>query len=402
MASLTGNRIADTYPGLLKTIDNAAIDGTSRIVTDGNGNATPINMSTSGVVISGSLTITGSLITTGGTALQGTASNAVSASYALTASVLLGSVTSASYAATASIANTATTAATASYVVTALTASYVTSSNVVGTVTSASYSVTASYALNTAASTPGGGNLSVQLNNANATFTGSQNLVWDPTNTYLVNSGYYVLDYGLTGGVGLLGRTGTPVTNSFQVAFSNQAQYGGTINTFSGRQLAFYDFQAAGLTAYRAGINEAGDFFIGNSSINYSAKFQQPTQSTNVPLTLKGASGQTADLLRVTDNNNTSVLFVSASGLTSGSFKGNLTGTASFASTASFVNSLQQAVQLTGSLNISGSVTLSATSSLIIPLTASATPATGQVYFDFTSNKLHAYNGTSWVTASLG
>jgi len=91
MASLTGNRIADTYPGLLKTIDNAAIDGTSRIVTDGTGNATPISISTSGVVISGSLTITGSLVATGGTTFEGTASNAVSASYALTASYISGS-----------------------------------------------------------------------------------------------------------------------------------------------------------------------------------------------------------------------------------------------------------------------------------------------------------------------
>lgn len=243
---------------------------------------------------------------------------------------LLGSATSASYALSASYA------VSASQADNALTASFVTGSNVSGphgsnSVLSASYAVTASYALNTAASTPGGGNLSVQLNNANASFTGSQNLVWDTANTFLVNKGYYVIDYATNSGGGLLARSGTPATNSFQIAFNNQARYGGTINQFSGRQLTFYDFQAGGVTAYRAGMNEAGDFFIGNSNTDYSAKFQQPTQSTNTPLTLKAASGQTADVFKVTNNSDVAVLYVSASGLTSGSFKGNLDGTASFA-----------------------------------------------------------------------
>ena len=96
-----------------------------------------------------------------------TASFVVSASYAQTASLLLGSVVSASYAATASFllgtiesasfavsSSVAQNAYTASYVVTALTASYVSGSNVKGTVSSsftasiADTATTASYVLN--------------------------------------------------------------------------------------------------------------------------------------------------------------------------------------------------------------------------------------------------------------
>ena len=57
---------------------------------------------------------------------------------------------------------------------------------------------------------------------------------------------------------------------------------------------------------------------------------------------------------------------------------------------------------VTGSLVVTGSLQMSATSSFILPTTASASPTTGQVYFNFNTNKLYAYNGSTWVTASLG
>jgi hypothetical protein len=44
MAALTGNSVASSYQGLLKTSDNAAIDGTLKNMTDGDGNATPLSM----------------------------------------------------------------------------------------------------------------------------------------------------------------------------------------------------------------------------------------------------------------------------------------------------------------------------------------------------------------------
>ena len=44
MASLTGNKIKDTYQGLMKTSDNGVIDANLKNVTDGAGNATPLWM----------------------------------------------------------------------------------------------------------------------------------------------------------------------------------------------------------------------------------------------------------------------------------------------------------------------------------------------------------------------
>lgn len=138
MASLTGNTIASTYTGLLKTADNSAITTTSKNITDGAGNVTALNISSDSVTVSGSLILSGSLVVEAGLVLGVTASNATTASFATTASYLLGSITSASY------------ASTASYVVTASTASYVAATNVDGTVTYATYAVSASYAPTTA------------------------------------------------------------------------------------------------------------------------------------------------------------------------------------------------------------------------------------------------------------
>lgn len=44
MAALTGNSVATSYQGLLKTADNAAINATLKNMTDGTGNATPLSM----------------------------------------------------------------------------------------------------------------------------------------------------------------------------------------------------------------------------------------------------------------------------------------------------------------------------------------------------------------------
>lgn len=66
------------------------------------------------------------------------------------------------------------------------------------------------------------------------------------------------------------------------------------------------------------------------------------------------------------------------------------------------VGTIGESVHVTGSLKVSGSIAMIPSASLVIPTTASAAPTVGSVYFDFTSNKLYAYNGTTWVTASLG
>jgi hypothetical protein len=61
--SLNGLTPAGTYPGLIKTGDNTAIDGTLKVLSDGNGNNLPMEVSTTGVNFTNNLT-------QGGTALQ--------------------------------------------------------------------------------------------------------------------------------------------------------------------------------------------------------------------------------------------------------------------------------------------------------------------------------------------
>jgi len=56
MSTLTGQPIKDTYQGLIKTTDNAAIDGTLKALTDGEGNPLPIEVSATGVNFTGDVT----------------------------------------------------------------------------------------------------------------------------------------------------------------------------------------------------------------------------------------------------------------------------------------------------------------------------------------------------------
>lgn len=48
MADLTGKIIADTYPGLLKTTDNAVIGASNKVITDGCGNNTALTLGKTG------------------------------------------------------------------------------------------------------------------------------------------------------------------------------------------------------------------------------------------------------------------------------------------------------------------------------------------------------------------
>ena len=50
MASLTNTKIKDTYDGLLKTTDNAALGGTYKLITDGLGNSSGVYLGTGGNV----------------------------------------------------------------------------------------------------------------------------------------------------------------------------------------------------------------------------------------------------------------------------------------------------------------------------------------------------------------
>jgi hypothetical protein len=62
--SLINTKPQDTYPGLIKTTDNAAISATLKTLSDGNGNDFPMEISTTAVNFTGTLTQNGSPVTT--------------------------------------------------------------------------------------------------------------------------------------------------------------------------------------------------------------------------------------------------------------------------------------------------------------------------------------------------
>lgn len=64
MASLTGNKIKDTYTSLLKVGDNGAIDSSAQALTDGAGNALGLTLTNTGVIVS---TAKGTLVGTSST-----------------------------------------------------------------------------------------------------------------------------------------------------------------------------------------------------------------------------------------------------------------------------------------------------------------------------------------------
>ena len=58
MASFTNNKIKDTYIAILKFIDNGTAAATLKNITDGQGNATALSISTTEVEVDGILTAT--------------------------------------------------------------------------------------------------------------------------------------------------------------------------------------------------------------------------------------------------------------------------------------------------------------------------------------------------------
>ena len=56
MASLSGNSINTTYESLVKFTDNAAVTGTLKALTDGAGNTLPLEVSSTGVNFTGTVT----------------------------------------------------------------------------------------------------------------------------------------------------------------------------------------------------------------------------------------------------------------------------------------------------------------------------------------------------------
>jgi len=63
MASLTGNEIRLTYPGLLKTNGNIALTTVEQVITDGLGNESTLSMGTTSASFTGNLDLSGATVT---------------------------------------------------------------------------------------------------------------------------------------------------------------------------------------------------------------------------------------------------------------------------------------------------------------------------------------------------
>ena len=63
MATLNGTQINNTYPGLIKTTDNAVIGAVEKEITDGEGNASTLKLGTTSASFTGTLDLTGATVT---------------------------------------------------------------------------------------------------------------------------------------------------------------------------------------------------------------------------------------------------------------------------------------------------------------------------------------------------
>lgn len=132
--------------------------------------------------------------------------------------------------------------------------------------------------------TPGGSNTHVQYNSSGS-FAGNAGFTYNGSNVIGVGTssaaGYLVLNHAADAVSGIVPVVGSD--NMIGINFGNAGTYGGTASTTGGRALSIYDHQAS---AYRAGINASGDFFVGASSSSFGAKITQAGA-----FTLSGLSG---------------------------------------------------------------------------------------------------------------
>jgi len=63
MATLNGTQIGNTYPGLIKTTDNAILGAVEKEITDGDGNSSTLKLGTTSASFVGTLDLTGATVT---------------------------------------------------------------------------------------------------------------------------------------------------------------------------------------------------------------------------------------------------------------------------------------------------------------------------------------------------
>jgi hypothetical protein len=376
--SLNGLTPAGTYPGLIKTGDNTAISGTPKVLSDGNGNNLPMEVSTTGVNLTGSPTV-----------------NAVA------------------------IANTTQVAAKQDTLVSGTNIKTINGASVLG-----------SGNIVTPSTPPSGVSGAIQFSNGSAFASDAANFFWDDTNKRLgigTNAPTQVLDLVRSSGLGAIrffniansvntiqsGATfrifnntaGTPAASvGFFQNLSNQIG----INTNT--PTASLNVQGSGSTSATTSLlvqNSAGQMALQVTDdkivsvagrIYLDGAFDQIYTQSSAQIRVAGyhglqifrGTGVTSTMFEVFDN-----------ATTSGGLLMNVKNTA-FANMFA-INYLGQASMGTASPNASAQFQINSTTRGFLPpvmtttqKNAIASPAAGLVLYDSTTNKLQCYNGSTW------
>ena len=342
---------------IARTLINQAIDGV-------NSGSLPY---TGSAKITGSLSVTGSTISTLGFtgSLQGTATtasyvlNAVSASFVTTASYVLQAV-SASFASTASYVITAQTssyvitAQTASYVLQAISASHATTASFITTAQTASYVNTASYAIQAISAS--------YAPDTTFPYTGS-----------VIISGSLAITGSLASGLGMV------LSGSYQ-------HVGGFYNTHGDKTSLFIigngmnDSERSDIFRVTSGNAQV----TGSLNISGSLNVDAPNGEINLTGSLKLSGGSISNTSGIMYTNNTSGEII-------------VSNMSEFTATNNTITGGSR-----GTMNLSNLGVSSGANGLRIPTTIPAVANTGSMYVDFGASKLYLYDGTVWVSSSLG
>jgi hypothetical protein len=368
--SLNGLTPAGTYPGLIKTGDNTAISGTPKVLSDGNGNNLPMEVSTTGVNLTGSPTV-----------------NSVA------------------------IANTTQVAAKQDTLVSGTNIKTINSTSILG---SGNISVVTS---------PSGVSGAIQFSNGSAFASDAANFFWDNTNKRLgvgTNAPLHTLS--------VQAPSGDAVTICSFQNNSNPTQKLSIIKQFDALNIFKFGTESTGLQIYenqnvglfvgnfstaKAVINSSGNFGIGETSPTARTHIKgSGSTSATTSLLVQNSAGSEA--FRVRDDN---VIDFNANTLLNiGSVRCNQVATG-------FINSALNAFTVMRTNNSNGNATfdqfvaigttsspvasaalevVSTTRGFLPPRmtttqkNAIASPATGLVLYDSTTNKLQCYNGSTW------
>jgi hypothetical protein len=363
--SLNGLTPAGTYPGLIKTGDNTAISGTPKVLSDGNGNNLPMEVSTTGVNLTGSPTV-----------------NSVA------------------------IANTTQVAAKQDTLVSGTNIKTINGTSVLG---SGNIAVVTS---------PSGVSGAIQFSNGSAFASDASNFFWDDTNKRFgvgTNTPFEMMQIGSPTNRGTLNIVNDALSPFIRMAAGNSGNNQSTIIgdgngaldfKFNGTTTLYLDYQnnvsintarlalGAKLGVRGSGSTSATTSLLVQNSVGTSALQIKDDLSATFSGTLNIRRDATNFTMRL-GNLGQDNCFIDAS-----------TNNQFYLVDATFSNNFtlnNVGTSFGGSPTASAKVSVNSTTQGFLPprmtttqKNAIASPAAGLVVYDSTTNKLQCYNGSTW------